>query len=194
MRRAVLTGVVAAVIVMISAAHASAAERACRTPPASLGDFETGSAGTAAPAEPFLENGETERTLADFRGRGLVVNLWATWCPPCIKEMPALDRLARAVAADGIVVLPLSSDRGGAEVVGRFYAKAGITDLPLIIDDKSRLTRAVGATGLPTTVLYDAGGREVGRVLGVAEWDDADTIAFLRACLAPPSGQRAERS
>ena len=194
MLRAVLTGVVVAVIVMISAGHASAAGGRCRDAPESLGNFESASSRKPAPTVPFLEGGDTERTLADFRGKGVLVNFWATWCPPCVKEMPALDRLSAEFADEGIVVLALSSDRGGAPVVSKFYAKRGITNLSVMIDERSKVARALGMVGLPTTVMFDAEGREVGRVLGPAEWDTPESIAFLRACLAPRSERTAERS
>jgi thiol-disulfide isomerase/thioredoxin len=194
MLRAVLTGVVVAVIVMISADHASAAGGRCRNAPESLGNFEKTSSRDPAPTVPFLWNGDTTRTLADFRGKGVVVNFWATWCAPCVKEMPALDRLSAEVFGDGIDVLALSSDRGGADVVSTFYARRGITSLSVIIDEKSKVGRAVGLSGLPTTVMYDDEGREIGRVLGPAEWDAPESVAFLRACLAPRSDQTAGRS
>ncbi len=194
MFRAVLTGVSIAVIVMISAGHASAAGGRCRNPPESLGNFEKTSSRGPAPTVPFFLNGDTARTLADFRGKGVVVNFWATWCAPCVKEMPALDRLSAEVFGDGIDVLALSSDRGGADVVSKFYARRGITSLSVIIDEKSKVGRAVGLSGLPTTVMYDDEGREIGRVLGPAEWDAPESVAFLRACLAPRSEQTAGRS
>jgi thiol-disulfide isomerase/thioredoxin len=191
MFRAVVTGIVVAVILMISAGHASAAGGRCRNAPESLGSFEATSSPEPAPTVPFLLNGDTARTLADYRGKGIVVNFWATWCAPCVKEMPALDRLSAEVQRDGIVVLALSSDRGGAAVVSKFYAKRGITSLPVTIDEKSKVTRAVGVSGLPTTVMYDGEGREVGRVLGPAEWDAPESVAFLRACLVPTTEQAA---
>lgn len=185
MLRAVLAGIVVTVILMISAGHASAAGGRCRNAPASLGNFEATSSQQPGPAVPFFHNGDTARTLADFRGKGVVMNFWATWCAPCVKEMPALDRLSAEVHGDDIVVLALSSDRGGAAVVSKFYAKRGIANLPVTIDEKSTVARAVGVSGLPTTVMYDAEGRELGRVVGTAEWDTPESIAFLRACLAP---------
>ncbi len=194
MFRAVLTGIVVAVILMISAGHASAAGERCRNAPESLGNFETTPSRTPAPTAPFLENGNTARTLANYRGKGVVVNFWATWCAPCVKEMPALDRLNAEVSGDGIIVLALSSDRGGAPVVSKFFAKKAIKNLAVMMDEKSKVARAVGISGLPTTVMFDAEGREVGRVLGPAEWDTPESIAFLRACLAPKSEQTAGRS
>jgi hypothetical protein len=98
--------------------------------------------------------------------------------------MPALDRL-HAEAGDDFHVLALSNDRGGAPVVAKFYAENGIANLANLVDDKGRALRAMKVRGLPTTILVAAGGNEVGRVLGAAEWDSPEAVAFLRACLAP---------
>lgn len=185
MFRVILGGVTVAVILMISAPYASAAGASCDDPPESLGNFEATARANAAAAVPFYMGDGTARTLADFRGDALVVNFWATWCAPCVREMPALDRLSAEVADDGLRVLALSEDRGGAAIVERFYDENGIRHLPVTIDRGGKVVRALTTPGLPMTVLIDAGGREVGRVVGVAEWDADDTIAFLRTCLAP---------
>lgn len=183
MVRAVLV-FVAALIVGIGAANASTAG-ACAPPAGLFKRFEVGARGGPLPTVPFFADGEREQNLVDFRGRGLVVNFWATWCPPCVKEMPALERLRAAVADDGIEVLAISADREGAAIVRQFYARNAITGLAVLIDRMGALGRALSVAGLPTTVLIDASGREVGRVLGIAEWDDPETIAFVRACLRP---------
>ncbi len=172
-------------IVAIFSPHASAEVEACGTAPASMGAFDTGNAGAAASAEPFFEDGERERRLSDHRGRGVVLNFWATWCAPCVEEMPALDRLSALLADGGIDVLALSEDFQGVKAVKPFYAKHGIETLAVLIDKRGQLVRSLGTRGLPTTVLYDAEGREVGRVVGPAEWDAPETVAFLRACLSP---------
>ena len=122
----------------------------------------------------------TVRSVGDYSGRGIVLNLWATWCVPCVAEMPALDALAAAVASSGVVVLPLSSDRGGAKAVERFYAERGVKTLTVALDPRGAAARALGATGIPTTVLIDAAGRERGRVEGGAEWDSARAIAMVK--------------
>jgi thiol-disulfide isomerase/thioredoxin len=139
---------------------------------------------TEPPAIPaaarFQEADGTERTLGDYAGKGLVVNLWATWCVPCVVEMPELQELAHKVAGDGILVLPLSSDRGGAEVVRRFYAAHRLDGLPVLLDPRGEAGRAWGVRGLPTTIVIDRQGRERGRVEGAIDWANAATIAELR--------------
>lgn len=180
----VLGRVIAAAILMISPGIASAGETACTDPPASLGRFAAAN-GATAPDTAFVADGVGERTVADYKGQALVVNLWATWCAPCVTEMPALDRLAGELAGGGIAVLPLSADREGAPVIREFYAKNDIANLPVMMDPMSRFGRALEIRGLPTTILFDRDGREVGRVVGIAEWDAPASVRFLRACLAP---------
>ncbi len=185
MFRAILSGVSVAAILMISAPYARGAGKACDRPPESLGNFAATGQANAAWAVPFYMGDGTPRTLADFQGSALVVNFWATWCAPCVREMPALDRLSAAVADGGIRVLALSEDRGGAAIVERFYEENGIRHLPVTVDRGGKVVRALTTPGLPMTVLIDTEGREVGRVVGVAEWDAEETIAFLRDCLVP---------
>lgn len=133
------------------------------------------------PAEAtFQDDVGAERRLADYAGKGLIVNLWATWCVPCVAEMPELQELAHKVAGDGILVLPLSSDRGGAEVVRRFYATHRIAGLPVLLDPRGEAGRAWGSRGLPTTLVIDRQGREQGRVEGAIDWASDATIAELR--------------
>ncbi len=132
-----------------------------------------------APISFTLADG-TARSLADYAGQGVVLNLWATWCAPCVAEMPALDELARQVRSDRVAVLALSSDRGGAGVVERFFQKTGVRDLAVLLDPGAAATRALGARGLPTTLLLDREGRERARVEGAADWAGADAFALIR--------------
>ena len=118
--------------------------------------------------------------IADFGGRIVVLNFWATWCPPCRAEMPSLDRLSAAVARDEIEVVTLSTDRGGPEVVREFFDDNRIENLEIYNDRANKLPRQAAILGLPVTLILDRQGREIGRVTGDAEWDSASALAILR--------------
>ena len=137
------------------------------------------SGGTEPPPFQWRLPDGTVKSLADYAGQGVVLNLWATWCVPCVAEMPALDALAAQVAP-GIAVLPLSSDRGGAPTVDRFYLARGVRNLPIILDQGGAAARALGVRGIPTTLLIDAKGRERGRLEGTADWSTKEAIALIR--------------
>ena len=134
-----------------------------------------------APPPPagFTDAAGTATNLDAFRGQGLVVNLWATWCAPCVAEMPALQRLATLLANDRITILPLASDRGGAPVVQAFYAVHAIT-LPIWLDPKAALASAWQARGLPTTLIIDRQGREQARLEGAVDWTALETMEKIR--------------
>jgi thiol-disulfide isomerase/thioredoxin len=128
-----------------------------------------------------FENGEGETiTLAQFRGRVVLLNLWATWCAPCRREMPTLERLQAALGGADFEVLALSIDRTGLPAVKEFYQELGLETLPIYVDQTGAAQRALNALGLPTTLLIDREGNEVGRLLGPAEWDSPAMIAFIR--------------
>ena len=128
----------------------------------------------------FLDADGREYTIASFRGRGMVVNFWATWCQPCIAEMPSLAVLARALAPNDIAVLTLSSDRGGAKVVAAWYEEHGVTGLPILLDPRGALTRAWGGKGIPTTHIISRDGRERARLEGAADWSTPAALALIR--------------
>lgn len=141
-----------------------------------------------AAAVVFQDAEGRERDLSSFNGRGLVVNLWATWCPPCVAEMPALDRLAALVAAEGIEVLALSSDRGGRAVVEGFYTRTGVARLGVWLDPRGAAARGLGVRALPTTVIVDRAGMERARLEGEAEWDHPAMLAAVRRLVEPARG------
>jgi len=138
-----------------------------------------------APAVQFTDAEGKPHAFSDFAGQGLVVNLWATWCPPCVAEMPALDRLAGIVAAERIQVLALSSDRGGREVVQAFYTRLGLQRLGIWLDPRGAAARGAGARGLPTTLIIDRDGMERGRLMGEAVWDAPPLVEAVRRLTAP---------
>ena len=121
------------------------------------------------------------RSLADLRGKVILLNIWATWCVPCRAEMPALDRLQVALGGPDFEVVPLSIDRGGIDPVWKFYAEVGIRNLAIYVDKSGNTVRQLGGTGLPMTLLVDRGGYEVGRIIGPAEWDAPQIAELLRA-------------
>jgi len=128
----------------------------------------------------FLDAAGETRSLVAYRGQGLVVNFWATWCAPCVREMPSLSALAQALSPHRILVLPLSADRGGAPVVTKWFQDRGIANLPVLLDPKGALGRAWGLRGLPTTVLLDREGREVARLEGDVDWTPPDVVEAIR--------------
>ena len=119
------------------------------------------------------------RSLADYAGKGIILNLWATWCVPCVAEMPALAAFASVVAKDGIIVLPLSSDRGGAAIVTKFYKDLGIGNLPVLLDPKSAAAHALNVRGIPTTLIIDRHGREVAWTEGSVNWASDAAVAAI---------------
>jgi len=131
----------------------------------------------------FTGGDDAPLTLADFHGRMVLLNLWATWCVPCRKEMPALDRLQAKLGGAGFTVLPLSIDHRGRDAIARFYREHGLTSLSIYIDKSANVTYAVNAVGMPTTLLIDTQGRELGRVIGPAEWDSAAMLSRLTSYL-----------
>ncbi len=179
----VALGVVAAFVATIALYHADRQTRTCGPGSGKVAAFQPAAAQAPLPEVPFVDGDGTARTLADFKGHGVVLNFWATWCVPCVAEMPALDRLRARLAGRGIEVLALSSDRGGAPVVRAFFAKHGINHLPVTLDEGLRAARALGVQGLPTTVLIDGAGRDRGRLVGAAEWDSEDAVALAEDCL-----------
>jgi thiol-disulfide isomerase/thioredoxin len=121
------------------------------------------------------------RTLADLRGKVIILNIWATWCPPCREEMPALDRLQSNFEAQSVVVVALSVDRKGLSAVQRFFDESGLEHLVPFIDESGQTVRDLGLVGLPGTLLIDPNGQEFGRLLGGAKWDSKEIIEFLKA-------------
>jgi thiol-disulfide isomerase/thioredoxin len=139
----------------------------------------------ALPDAPFLDAEGRERRIAEWHGRGVVINFWATWCPPCVAEMPALDRLAEQVAREGIEVLALSSDRGGRVQVEPFYQRVGLRHLGIWLDPRGAFGRAAGVRGLPTTIIVDRAGMERTRHEGAADWDHPTLVAAIRRFARP---------
>ncbi len=133
-----------------------------------------------APQTPFLVGDGREVTLADFRGSVMLINFWATWCSPCVRELPSLDRLQASLGGEGLLVLAINQDRRGGEVAGPFLKKLGVDQLVVFLDDRMRLGRALGVRGLPWSFLIDRDGNVVGELAGYAKWDTQEGLALIR--------------
>jgi thiol-disulfide isomerase/thioredoxin len=137
----------------------------------------------ALPDFKFQDESGKERTLAHWRGKVVLLNLWATWCLPCRKEMPALDRLQKSLGSDKFEVVAISIDRKGMEASRKFLSETQVKNLALYLDATARLNSELRVVGLPATLLIDAEGREVGRLLGPAEWDSEDAVRLIKSVI-----------
>ncbi|WP_265516478.1 TlpA family protein disulfide reductase [Nitratireductor luteus] len=122
-------------------------------------------------------------TLQNWRGKVVLLNIWATWCAPCREEMPTLDRLQRRLGGDRFEVVALSVDRAGVDVVRKFFDEIGIKHLAIFIDQDMSLLRELAIYGLPATLLIDPDGHEIGRLAGPAEWDAPEMISSFQDIL-----------
>ena len=118
-------------------------------------------------------------SIADHAGHGVLLNIWATWCEPCTREMPSLARLA-AILGPALAVLPVSIDRGGAGAVRAFYASHAIEGLPVLLDPDSTAMTALGVGGIPTSFLIGVDGTLRARFEGAADWSTPDAVASVR--------------
>ena len=146
-------------------------------------------AGKAGPAVTFKDPDGGDISLADFKGTPVLVNLWATWCGACVKELPTLDRLAQSHAIDGeIGVIAVSQDMAPPNSVKAFLAKLKIKDLGAYQDSAMGLSAGLQAEVLPTTVLFDAEGREVWRYVGDLDWGGEEAAKLLAEAGAGAKG------
>ena len=133
-----------------------------------------------APTAEFRTASGKHLTLADFRGRVVLLNVWATWCGPCRSEMASLDRLQALHQGDGLAVLAVSVDSDGPAAVRRYFQQSDIRNLALYLDADNATARAVGARSIPTTLLINRDGNVVGSLVGAMQWDSPDALALIR--------------
>ncbi|HWK46172.1 MAG TPA: TlpA disulfide reductase family protein [Stellaceae bacterium] len=136
----------------------------------SIGKFIATDPPVSAPVAEFTDSSGAPVTLASFKGHATLVNLWATWCAPCVHEMPSLDRLQQVKGGTTFAVVTISEDRQGSAVVDPFFEKYQLAHLGRYLDPKSAIGQALKIRGLPTTLLLDRDGRELGRLEGGTDW------------------------
>lgn len=132
----------------------------------------------------FKDKDGKDLLLSNFKGRVILLNIWATWCTPCRREMPTLDRLQAELGGPDFEVVALSIDRAGVEKVKPFFLEIGLRHLQIYIDQSATVTSKLAIVGLPTTLLIDREGREVWRYVGPAEWDDGEWVQEIRKAIA----------
>jgi thiol-disulfide isomerase/thioredoxin len=170
------------------AADAPASTAASVTPPSlkpvgAMAAFVLKANAEAVPEVSFIDGQGQPRTLKDFRGKVVLLNLWATWCAPCRKEMPDLDKLQAELGSPSFEVVALSVDRSGPEGARKFLDSIGTKQLALYADPTARMASTLKAIGMPTTLLIDRDGRELGRLTGPADWHSEDAKALMRAAI-----------
>ena len=204
-RRLVVAGGLAGVVVGLAAVYGitallgnRAGDAACqpavatgsRIAPLARGEIAAMAIATQplrAPNLVFHDAAGTERRLADWRGRTLLLNLWATWCIPCRKEMPALDELQAKLGGPGFEVVAINIDTRDPEKPRAWFKEVGLTRLGYYADANARVfqdLKQIGrAMGMPTTLLLDPQGCEIGTLAGPAEWASEDAIKLVSAAL-----------
>lgn len=159
-------------------------------PPAVLNRFQLTASAPEAPAIGFVDAAGKKLTLADFKGRYVLVNLWATWCGPCINELPELARLQQALPKDRFVVTPVDVlEKLDAGRLRDFLEMHSAGTLPVYIDSDRQTQQGFVANELPLTVLISPDGREVARAVGGQHWADPASIAWMKAISAPPAAK-----
>lgn len=139
------------------------------------------------PAFSFNDAQGASKSLADWKGKVVLLNIWATWCVPCREEMPALDKLQAELGGKDFDVVAVNIDRGGGDKPKAFLAETGASHIALYTDPTGKLFSALKAVGMPATLLIDREGRELGRLVGPANWYSPEALALIKAAIAAPS-------
>lgn len=174
-------GVLAGAVSLICKAGTAQAEVPAGLVKGPMVRFKPTSPPTPMPDLEFLNADDRPIRLADLTGKVRLINLWATWCAPCVKEMPSLDRLQAAIPKDKFLVLPISLDGPSKAKVAPFYKEQKLSNLGIFYDKGRKAMAVLGVSLLPTSILVDAAGRELGRLEGDADWDTPEAIALMKA-------------
>lgn len=140
---------------------------------------------SAMPALKFTTGSGAPASLKDFKGRFILLNIWATWCAPCREEMPTLDRLQAKLGGSHFQVVPLSIDAGGVEPVRQFYHEIGIKHLGIYLNISVDAMDILNLEGIPASFLINPDGLQIGSLAGAADWSSPSAIAFFQKAMAP---------
>lgn len=140
---------------------------------------------TPVPATTFTDPDGGTHSLADYRGKVVLLNFWATWCAPCREEMPSLDALQAQLGGKDFQVVAVASGHNPAPAIRKFLDEAAVTNLPVLLDPRQALARDMGVMGMPVTVLIDRDGNEIARLMGGADWASETALALVRQATAP---------
>lgn len=138
----------------------------------------------------FLDEHGAEVSLADFRGKIVLMNFWATWCAPCRHEMPSLDALQAELGGDDFEVLAIATGRNPLPAVRKFFKTANVTNIAIHRDPKQILAKQMGVLGLPVSLIINQEGREIARLTGDANWNSKEAQALFRTLLSARSETR----
>ncbi|MBL4619587.1 MAG: TlpA family protein disulfide reductase, partial [Marinicaulis sp.] len=128
--------------------------------------------------------GSERVSLKDFRGKVVLLNFWATWCAPCLKELPSLDALEARLGGRDFEVVAIAADPRGPEVAAEFLDRLNITNLKLYTDPRLIFATSIGGADiLPVSILYDARGNEIGRLVGEADWTSPEAIQLVESAI-----------
>ena len=132
------------------------------------------------PSIEFIDQSGKKISNVNLTGKVSVINLWATWCSPCVKELPSIDSLAKSVSQENIKIYAVSQDRAGNKIVPAYFQKLNLKNLTIYLDNQGSLMAAFKTPVLPTTVIIDKNGMEVARLVGGINWDSQEVISYLK--------------
>lgn len=186
---AIVTIVAAVASLMGGEAHAQVPEQTCSlatTPllPTTINRLIESKPPCQMPDIAFIDSDGKSLKLSSFRGKVVLLNLWATWCPPCVKEMPSLDRLQGKLGGERFAVVAISQDKGGAGVVVPWLASNKLDHLTAYLDPQSVISQTLQTPGLPVSAILDSEGREVARLFGKAEWDSPEMVVRFQTLMS----------
>ena len=142
---------------------------------------------SARPDISWKDANDNKVTLELFDGKVVLLNFWASWCPPCIRELPSINRLQAKLGGDKFTVIALNIDRGGKPIANRFKQKLKLDKLDLHVDQKNAVARLLKIKALPTTIVFDSKGREVGKMEAAAEWDAKEALSLIQYFINNPN-------